>query len=137
MNLNRNYGEFWGADDQGSSFDPCSEVYRGSQAFSEPESRAVAGVVERERPGLAISYHGGGQDAYILPFGPVPRDTPSLFHEQDDYTFLHSLPLPPSTPLGNPSEVLGSLSNGNFPDYAYSQHTLAFEARVSSEELRK
>lgn len=30
----------WGG--KGSSSNPCSEIYRGSRAFSEPESRAVS-----------------------------------------------------------------------------------------------
>ena len=41
VDLNRNFGYEWGADNIGSSSDPCSEVYRGDSAFSEPEAQAV------------------------------------------------------------------------------------------------
>ena len=36
VDLNRNYGLAWGIDDDGSSPDPFSDVYRGPSAFSEP-----------------------------------------------------------------------------------------------------
>src|SRR4029453_7368841 len=38
---NRNWGYKWGLD-IGSSADPCSEVYRGTAAFSEPEPLVIA-----------------------------------------------------------------------------------------------
>uniref|UniRef100_A0A7S4HR62 Peptidase M14 domain-containing protein n=1 Tax=Odontella aurita TaxID=265563 RepID=A0A7S4HR62_9STRA len=40
VDLNRNFDFMWG-DDVGSSSDPCESDFRGSRAFSEPESRAV------------------------------------------------------------------------------------------------
>lgn len=44
VDLNRNYDYKWGQG--GSSKDPCSEVYMGPSAFSEPETRAVKAFVE-------------------------------------------------------------------------------------------
>jgi carboxypeptidase T len=44
VDVNRNYGFAWGTG--GSSTDPCSEVYMGPKAFSEPESQAVKAFVE-------------------------------------------------------------------------------------------
>ena len=41
VDLNRNYGFGWGANDTGSSPDPCSAIYRGESAFSEPEIEIV------------------------------------------------------------------------------------------------
>ena len=41
VDLNRNFGYEWGANNTGSSPDPCSDVYRGESAFSEPETQAV------------------------------------------------------------------------------------------------
>ena len=40
VDLNRNYGFFWG-EDFGASDDPCQQDYAGRRAFSEPESQAV------------------------------------------------------------------------------------------------
>ncbi|RYZ16650.1 MAG: peptidase M14, partial [Sphingobacteriales bacterium] len=41
VDLNRNYGYLWGFDNQGSSPDPTTEVYRGAGPFSEPETQAM------------------------------------------------------------------------------------------------
>nr|USU81839.1 M14 metal carboxypeptidase 8 [Antheraea pernyi] len=38
--LNRNFGYRWGG--KGASNSPCSEIYRGSKAFSEPETEALS-----------------------------------------------------------------------------------------------
>lgn len=39
VDINRNYGYHWGEDDAGSSPDPNDETYRGTAAFSEPETQ--------------------------------------------------------------------------------------------------
>lgn len=39
IDLNRNYGYKWGG--AGTSNNPCSDIYRGTGAFSEPETAAV------------------------------------------------------------------------------------------------
>ena len=41
--LNRNWGFHWA--DGGSSYDPCSQVYHGSEPFSEVENRNVRDFV--------------------------------------------------------------------------------------------
>lgn len=41
VDLNRNFSEQWGYDNEGSSGSRFSEVYRGPSAMSEPETRAV------------------------------------------------------------------------------------------------
>ena len=42
VDLNRNYGYQFGADEEGSvGADPCDEIFRGASAFSEPETRAI------------------------------------------------------------------------------------------------
>ncbi|MCL4234336.1 MAG: zinc carboxypeptidase, partial [Deltaproteobacteria bacterium] len=45
VDTNRNYGYQWGLD-QGSSGDPCSDVYRGTAAFSEPETALTKAFLE-------------------------------------------------------------------------------------------
>ncbi|RHZ42487.1 hypothetical protein DYB26_012761 [Aphanomyces astaci] len=47
VDLNRNYDVCFSEDDVGSSDDVCGEDYRGSAAFSEPETRAVRDLVAR------------------------------------------------------------------------------------------
>ena len=46
IDLNRNYGYQWAYDDEGSSPDPCSQTYRGTGPFSEPETQIIRDFVE-------------------------------------------------------------------------------------------
>jgi len=81
VDLNRNYGYGWAYDDKGSSPIPASEIYRGTAAFSEPETRAVQNLfVEREFQAL-VSYHSYSQ-IILYPWGYTtdPTDKDAL-HE--------------------------------------------------------
>lgn len=56
VDLNRNYGYQWGTG--GSSTDPCSDVYMGEKAFSEPESIAIKTFVEsKPNTKILLSFH--------------------------------------------------------------------------------
>lgn len=59
---NRNWLTGWGGND-GSSADPCSETYRGTAPWSEPETRALRdlGGTIGSRLGAFIDYHSYGQ----------------------------------------------------------------------------
>lgn len=80
VDLNRNYGYQWGG--QGSSQQPCSEIYSGSRAFSEPETKAVSDFLSKSAANFkaSLSFHSYGQ--YILyPWGydrKVPPDHADL-----------------------------------------------------------
>ena len=77
---NRNYDYMWGLDDQGSSSDPCNETYRGSSAFSEPETQAVRDFIEQKDFTIAMNYH-SYSNLLIYPFGysyENPMDTDDL-----------------------------------------------------------
>ncbi|KAL3998933.1 Zinc carboxypeptidase family protein [Acanthocheilonema viteae] len=45
VDLNRNFGFHFG--ESGSSFSPCSNIYHGSYAFSEPETKAIRDAILR------------------------------------------------------------------------------------------
>ena len=47
VDLNRNFGHKWAHDSIGSSGSGCSEEYRGTAAFSEPETQAIRAVAQR------------------------------------------------------------------------------------------
>ena len=57
VDLNRNYGYNWGANNSGSSGNPCSAVYRGTSAFSEPETEAVSNFILSREFNNALHYH--------------------------------------------------------------------------------
>ena len=70
VDLNRNYGYGWG-DDDGSSGTPGAETYRGTEPFSEPESRAVRDFV-LAHPDItaAITFHTYAE-LILYPYGNV------------------------------------------------------------------
>jgi murein tripeptide amidase MpaA len=55
VDLNRNHAGFFAYDDEGSSPEPFSEVYRGPSAESEPETRAIAAFHRAHPPVIGIS----------------------------------------------------------------------------------
>jgi len=81
VDLNRNWGYMWGLDDQGSSPYSWSSTYRGTEAFSEPETRAVRDLTLAHRFIISLSYHSYSR-LYLFPWGYVQQRTP------DHATFL-------------------------------------------------
>ncbi|MBI1859749.1 MAG: zinc carboxypeptidase [Deltaproteobacteria bacterium] len=56
VDLNRNYGAYWGGE--GSSGSPSSDTYRGTSAFSEPETQAVRDFVRaRKHATVLLTFH--------------------------------------------------------------------------------
>ncbi|MBC7643581.1 MAG: hypothetical protein H7123_00540, partial [Thermoleophilia bacterium] len=72
--LNRNYDFHWGLG-KGSGSDPHSNKFRGSAAFSEPETRAIADFAKRLHPGEFIDWHPPGQDV-LFPWGDTKQPPP-------------------------------------------------------------
>ena len=84
--LNRNYGYRWGGS--GSSTSPSSSKYRGSSAFSSPETRAVRDFVRsrvvggRQQIKVAISFHEYGR--YVMwPYAATTTNLPADMTSQD------------------------------------------------------
>jgi Zinc carboxypeptidase/Immune inhibitor A-like, MAM domain len=78
VDLNRNFGYRWGWDNEGSSPDPGSDLYRGPGPDSEPETKALSAFEQRVRPEFAVNYHSAAQ---VLLYGvgwqtatPTPDD---------------------------------------------------------------
>jgi carboxypeptidase T len=66
---NRNYDYMWGSlDVNTSSRNPADETYIGPFAFSEPESKAVADLVEAQEFSGVITYHSFSQ-LILYPWG--------------------------------------------------------------------
>ncbi|XP_043063298.1 carboxypeptidase A5 [Drosophila ficusphila] len=68
VNLDRNFAYGWGGG--GSTGNPCQNLYRGPESFSEPESRAVRSFLSgmRDYLGAYVSLGGYGQ-AITYPWG--------------------------------------------------------------------
>lgn len=78
VDLNRNYPTKWGYDDEGSSPNPASEVYRGDSPGSEPETQAIDDLFASITPQFLINYHSAAE---LLLYGqgwqvatPTPDD---------------------------------------------------------------
>jgi len=64
---NRNFGYHWGG--KGTSTNPCSEIYKGTYAFSEPETRAVKDfIMSRSGWQMYLTFHSYGQ-MILYPWG--------------------------------------------------------------------
>ncbi|CAG9537106.1 unnamed protein product [Cercopithifilaria johnstoni] len=72
VDLNRNYD--WQYGREGSSSDPCSEIYQGPSAFSEPETRAVHRFISKRRDTIKafLTFHSYSQ-ILMYPFGHRQR----------------------------------------------------------------
>lgn len=72
VDLNRNFDWHFGIE--GSSTDPCSEIYQGAYAFSEPETRSVRDFITPRRGQIKafLTFHSYSQ-ILMYPFGHQVR----------------------------------------------------------------
>jgi len=117
VDLNRNYGQFWGFDDEGSSPDQERDTYRGPNAFSEPETRAIKAFCEARRFRFALNYH-TYSNLLIYPWGYsglLTTDSQKfinygkLLTRENEYRY------------GTGMETLGYNSNGSSDDWMYGE----------------
>ncbi|RWS29793.1 carboxypeptidase B-like protein [Leptotrombidium deliense] len=74
VDLNRNFGAHFGGT--GASSDPCSETYRGTSAFSEPEAKAFRDyAMSLRRVVASFHMHSYGQ-MILFPLGYTKRKHP-------------------------------------------------------------
>ncbi|KAI9554075.1 hypothetical protein GHT06_019347 [Daphnia sinensis] len=80
VDLNRNFDFKWGGP--GSSSNPCSQVYKGPSAFSEPETLAYSNFISSKSNEikLYLSLHSSGQ-LIMLPWGYERNTFPSDYDE--------------------------------------------------------
>jgi len=88
VDLNRNFAEKWGYDNEGSSPDPSSETYRGPSAGSEPETKALDALFKRVGFEFLVNYHSAAE---LLLYGigwqvntPSPDDQIQIAMAGDD-----------------------------------------------------
>lgn len=90
--LNRNYDYKWGCCG-GSSGDPGSEIYRGPEPFSAPETQRLRDFVDsRVKSGVqqirtAVSYHTYGE-LILWPYGYTFNDVPNDMTQDDHDVFV-------------------------------------------------
>ena len=127
---NRNFPYRWGYDNEGSSPSFGSETYRGTAPASEPETRALDGLMRRVRFALQINYHSAAE---LLLYGvgwQVATPTP------DDllYETLAGDDANPAVPGYDP-DISAELytTNGETTEHAHNRYgTLAFTPEMST-----
>lgn len=135
VDLNRNYGYYWGYDNTGSSPNPTSETYRGSDDFSEQETKAVRSFIITNELSLVINYHAFANEI-IYPWGYSGNGT------LDSTTFIQfadHLSKKTDYGYGLNNEVLDYQVNGTSDDWIYSQSSgsrpiISFTTECGGEE---
>jgi hypothetical protein len=128
---NRNFPNHWGYDNEGSSGIPSSDTYRGPAPVSEPETKAMKGLLDRVGFAFQVNYHSNGQ--WLLYAEGWQIGTPTA----DDpiyYAMSGNLDKPAIAGFhpGLSSDVL-YVTNGETTDYAHaSQGTLAWTPELSA-----
>ncbi|SDS38755.1 Immune inhibitor A peptidase M6 [Friedmanniella luteola] len=130
VDLNRNFPYRWGYDDEGSSPSPTGETYRGPSPASEPETRALDGLMRRVGFEFQVNYHSAAE---LLLYGvgwQVATPTP------DDllYEALAGDDARPAVPGYDP-DIAAELytTNGETTEHAHNRYgTLAFTPEMST-----
>ena len=130
VDLNRNFPYRWGYDNEGSSPVPTSDTYRGASPASEPETRALNGLMRRVGFEFQINYHSAAE---LLLYGAgwqVATPTP------DDllYETLAGDDANPAVPGYDP-DISAELytTNGETTEHAHNRYgTLAFTPEMST-----
>ncbi|MCF7840058.1 MAG: immune inhibitor A [Candidatus Marinimicrobia bacterium] len=118
VDLNRNFGYFWGFDNTGSSPDACFETYRGTAAFSEPETQALRDFTQAHNFITVFNYH-TYSDLLIMPFGYAVGAVP----DEPDYSIYIELGADLTAEngylFGTGDQTVGYLTNGDAVDWMY------------------
>lgn len=123
VDINRNYGYLWGNKEG-----PCSESFPGPHAFSEPETKAMRGMLYKYMDNIKIAYnfHAFGP-MYVWPYnGAHPDklqeenpDAQAIFNEIWDGAVF-----PESTLKGNAIQTVGYEADGEANDYIMKQFNI-------------
>ncbi|HNI44584.1 MAG TPA: M14 family metallopeptidase, partial [Chitinophagales bacterium] len=118
VDLNRNYGHFWGYDDNGSSPSPSSATYRGTEGFSEPETQAMKSFCEQHQFQIALNYH-TYSNLLIYPWGHIPS-----FYTPDSALFVNLakvMTYENNYIYGTGDQTVGYVTNGDSDDWMYGE----------------
>ena len=118
IDLNRNWGYMWGFDNVGSSPDPSSETYRGTAAFSEPETESMRNFINSRHFKIIMNFHSYAND-FLYPWGYSDIFTPDqqLFRVIGDT--IHAFN---GYAIGTPWQILYN-TNGDCNDWQYGEQT--------------
>ncbi len=139
IDLNRNHATFFALDAAGSSPDPASDIYRGTAAESEPETRAIAAFFRAHPPPASITYH-TYTGAILYPWGQANG---ALTGDDGLFRVLAGTDVAPAMRDSVPGSVNDRYhpgpgwhlypTNGDFADWAYEEFgAAAFTVELTS-----
>ena len=117
---NRNYAYKWGYDNTGSSPTTSSDTYRGTSAFSEPETQIIRNFCNAHTFSLSFDFHSYGNFC-IHPYGYVatnPNPEVSIFQQMGTFFVADN-----SFTSGNAQQTVNYTSNGGGDDWKYGEQT--------------
>lgn len=120
VDINRNYDQFWGYDNQGSSNSTSADSYRGPSAGSEPETKMIKNFCIAHHFKFAISCHAYGN--YLIHSWGYKASTPAadngIFSNYGKFMTEENKYL-----VGTPSATVGYTGNGASSDWFYGEVT--------------
>jgi hypothetical protein len=130
VDLNRNFNSHWNYDINGSSSNPGGETFRGTDSASEPETKAMQGLLQRINFVFQVNYHSAAE---LLLYAEGWQDqTPSVDHAI--FRALSGTPANSAIPGFVPMLSSGLyITNGETCDYAYDEvGTLCWTPELSN-----
>jgi chitodextrinase len=136
VDLNRNYGYMWG-DDAGSSGDRGSGTYRGPEAFSEPETRALRDLCLAHDFRSMITYHSYGSEVACT-WGYTLDPTPDFCRDRHMADVMETLINNVHNAGYTSPEIYGYITSGDTTDWTYGMFripsiTIELRPKTSSE----
>lgn len=118
IDVNRNYGFFWGYDDEGSSPYTWDETYRGTAAFSERETQMMKEFCETHNFKIALNYH-SYSNLLLYAWGYTPEPSPD---ETVFATYAKNMTVDNHYTYGPGSTTIYP-TNGGSDDWMYGEQT--------------
>ena len=118
VDLNRNYGGHWGYDNLGSSPTTSSDTYRGTSAFSEPETQAMRDFCNSRSFKSALNNH-TYSNLLIYPWGYIPS-----FYTPDSALYVNWANLLTKDNqflYGTGDQTVNYTTNGDSDDWMYGE----------------
>jgi carboxypeptidase T len=119
---NRNYGWEWGGQGTSGSFN--SDLYRGPSAFSEPETQAMADLMDNHHFVAGISYH-SYSELVLHPYGYITNATAPDNAALYDLAYSMAVTIPKLSGSGHYTPQASwqlYAASGVTDDWAYGQH---------------
>jgi carboxypeptidase T len=131
VDINRNYGYYWGINNTGSSPMTSSDTYRGVAAFSEPETKAIKYFCEQHHFVAALNNH-SFSNLLIYPWGYNDSNS------NDSVAFTVNAKLQTDYNryrYGRDMETVGYSTNGTSDDWMYGEQTTKNKILATTPEI--